>query len=271
MPSGASANSRGDAPTSKPSTTTALRSPPTTASSPSSARSACASSISRAAEHPLVARGERLRDRRRRADHVDDDADARGGFLLGSERDMNMHPDTLAAWTHTALLLPASRPRDGSLVLGVRAADLLRVHDAGAGRAALPGALRQAAGGPEGDRAGASAPSPASAARRGNVVTLTLIGINVAVYVAELAARRQRQRHQQLDLQPRRPVRLGRLHTGASCRSRHTRCCPPDSTRRRRARRMVAAAHALPSCTTARSTSRSTCTRSTSPARSSSR
>ena len=43
---GGPANSRGDAPTSKPSTTIAFRSPPTTASSPSSARSARASSIS---------------------------------------------------------------------------------------------------------------------------------------------------------------------------------------------------------------------------------
>src|SRR4051812_8291518 len=43
---GPSANSRGDAPTSNPSTTTAFRSPPTTASSPSASRSARASSIS---------------------------------------------------------------------------------------------------------------------------------------------------------------------------------------------------------------------------------
>ncbi len=41
------ANSRGDAPTSKPSTTTPFRSPPTTAWSPSAARSSFASSISR--------------------------------------------------------------------------------------------------------------------------------------------------------------------------------------------------------------------------------
>ena len=58
-----------------------------------------------AAEHPLVARGERLGDRRCRADHVDDDPDASGGFLLGSERDMNMHPDTLAAWTNRAIAI----------------------------------------------------------------------------------------------------------------------------------------------------------------------
>ena len=44
---GPSANSRGEAPTSKPSTTTPFRSPPTTAASPSSALSAFASSISR--------------------------------------------------------------------------------------------------------------------------------------------------------------------------------------------------------------------------------
>ena len=39
-------------------------------------------------------------------------------------------------------------------MLGVRSADLLRVHDTGAGRSALPGAFRQAAGDPQGDHAG---------------------------------------------------------------------------------------------------------------------
>jgi hypothetical protein len=55
-----------------------------------------------ATEHPLVARGERLRDRRRRPDHVDDDADAGRGFLCGSEGDINAHADTLARWTPPA-------------------------------------------------------------------------------------------------------------------------------------------------------------------------
>src|SRR5690348_15725991 len=45
-----------------------------------------------------------------------------------------------------ALLLSPPGPRDRALLLGMRTAHLLRVHDAGAGRHPLPGALGQAAG-----------------------------------------------------------------------------------------------------------------------------
>ena len=112
----------------------------------------------------------------------------RGRVLLGDESDMDVHADTLARWKRPPLLLSPSGPRDGPLLLGVRTSDLLRVHDPGAGRAALPRALRQAAGDPEGDRAASSAPSPASARSRVNGVTMTLIAINVGVFLAELAA-----------------------------------------------------------------------------------
>ena len=65
-----------------------------------------------AAEHPLVARRKRLGDRRRRADHVDHDPDMCSSFLLRSERDVNVHPDTLAAWKSraTAIDTPTGRP-----------------------------------------------------------------------------------------------------------------------------------------------------------------
>src|SRR4051794_6147282 len=45
-----------------------------------------------------------------------------------------------------ALLLSPPGPRDRALVLGMRTAHLLRVHDPGPGRHPLPGALGQAAG-----------------------------------------------------------------------------------------------------------------------------
>src|SRR5213082_209605 len=50
------------------------------------------------------------------------------------------------------LLLSASRPRDRSLVLGLRTPDLLRVHDTCARRVALSGPLGQAPGHPEDHR-----------------------------------------------------------------------------------------------------------------------
>src|ERR1700730_14551753 len=58
-------------------------------------------------------------------------------------------PDTLVRRVLRApLLLPPSRPRDRPLVLGMRTADLLRVHDPCAGRHSLPRALGQGAGRP---------------------------------------------------------------------------------------------------------------------------
>src|SRR5205823_5766776 len=49
------------------------------------------------------------------------------------------------------LLLPAPGPGNRPVLLRVRTADLLRVHDPGACRDPLPRALGQAAGDPEGD------------------------------------------------------------------------------------------------------------------------
>jgi hypothetical protein len=80
-----------------------------------------------AAEHPLVARGERLCDRRRRPDHVDDDADAGRGFLCRSEGDINAHADTLARWT---LHATATATRTGRPVSPARSADARSVTSA---------------------------------------------------------------------------------------------------------------------------------------------
>ena len=52
---------------------------------------------------------------------------------------MNTHAATLAVHVGRALLLPPSGPRDPRLVLGVRTADLRRVHDVRPGRDPLPG------------------------------------------------------------------------------------------------------------------------------------
>ena len=73
---GGPANSRGEAPTSKPSITTrvALAADDRVVAELLAERPRLLDLG--AAEHPLVARRERLCDRRRRADDVDDDADA---------------------------------------------------------------------------------------------------------------------------------------------------------------------------------------------------
>ncbi len=85
-----SRNSRGDAPTSKPSIRTAFRSPPTIEPS-ISPRSRRASSISAAAEDAPVAGRERLRDRRGRPQDVDDDSERRRGVLGRREGDGDVH------------------------------------------------------------------------------------------------------------------------------------------------------------------------------------
>ena len=123
------------------------------ASPGSSARSASASSISAQQRTRSVARGERLRDRRRGAEDVDDDPDGSRSGLGGSESDVNAHPTTLLrTWLKPSRdLLPPSGPRDRALLLGVRAAHLHGVHDDGACRDPLSGALWQAAGRPARD------------------------------------------------------------------------------------------------------------------------
>ena len=68
----------------------------------------------------------------------------------------------------------------------MRAPDLLRVHDARAGRVALPRALGKAAGCPEGNgrrRAGRDE----AAARARYPVTMVLIAMNVGIFLLELA------------------------------------------------------------------------------------
>ena len=109
---GPAANSRGEAPTSKPSTTTPFRSPPTTASSPSSARSAVASSISRqqsTRSYPAAS-----------ACAIDEVAritsttiPTRAASCVGGcEGDIDRHPDTLVRWSPsrgTATGIPTAR------------------------------------------------------------------------------------------------------------------------------------------------------------------
>ena len=208
----------------------------------------------RATENTLVARRQRLCDRRCRPDDVDDDADVRGDLLRGRERDIDPHADTLAAWTRPATCYRHPGPRNRPLVLRMRAAHLLRVHDAGARRAALPRPLGEAAGRQEGDERG----EPDACGRR-----LTP----------------HERRHAGADRDQRRGLsrraRRRRLTNGTGTGSTTTARCSvcvllgrpsPPASRTASGGGCHGGVPALRS-----STSRSTCTRSTSPARSSSR
>ena len=80
-------------------------------------------------------------------------------------------------------LLPPPRPRDRRRLLALRAADLPRLHDPDLGRDALPRVR---------GRQDRRSRTPTFAARRGSCgarATLVLIGINVAVFVLEIADR----------------------------------------------------------------------------------
>ena len=115
----------------------------------------------RAAEDTLVARRERLGDRRRRTHQVDDDAELCRGCFRRREGDVEAHGRKatgaeggarLTADVDADALLPPPGPGDLRLLLGLRPPDLHRVHDAGARRPALPRALGQGAWAWEGSR-----------------------------------------------------------------------------------------------------------------------
>ena len=97
------------------------------------------------AEHPPIAGRERLRDRRGGADDVDDDPGRGRSGLVRSERDMNLHLARLDRDGRAPKVLPAPRPRDGRLVLRVRARHLPGLHDVRAGRDPLPRPFRPGA------------------------------------------------------------------------------------------------------------------------------
>ena len=86
--------SRGEFPRSNPSMRTPRRSPPSV--TPRASEGARVLHLGRA-PHALVARVERLADRRGGTDHVDHDARRGRRRLVGSERDVNAHAGTLAA------------------------------------------------------------------------------------------------------------------------------------------------------------------------------
>ena len=98
------------------------------------------------AEHPLVPGGERLADRGRRPDDVDDDPGRGRSGLVRSEHDVHAHAGTLTRRGRAAPLLQASRPRDVRLVLGVRPRDLPRLHDRTARSASAARTTRRAGG-----------------------------------------------------------------------------------------------------------------------------
>ena len=173
--------------------------------SPSSGRSALASSISRQ-QSSRRSRRKRLGDRRGGSNDVDDDRPTRAAASFGRcESHVDGHRGYASSHggSGTALLLPASRPGDRSLVLGMRTPDLLRVHDPRRRRAPLPGALRQAAGRAAGrDRRGADDDPRRRAAGRDRDD-----GADRAQRAGLLRRARDRrlgQRHRQLDLRPRR-------------------------------------------------------------------
>ena len=176
---------------------------------PSSSRSANASSTSAAQSTRSYPDCERLADRRRRPDHVDDDPGRRPARLIRCQRDMDTHRGTLTRLGRAPPLLSASRPRDVRLVLGLRPRDLPGLHDVRPGRHPLPGS--------RGRRRG-DAPAPTRAARSatrsleryGPFITFTLIGMNVGVFLLELLLGGEHQRHRQLDLRERRALRPDR-------------------------------------------------------------
>ncbi len=89
-PAAGSRNSRGELPKSKPSIRTVLAHPPSTASPSAACRGPRLLHL-RAAEDARVAGAKRLRDRRRRPQDVDDDADRCGDLLGRREGDVCAH------------------------------------------------------------------------------------------------------------------------------------------------------------------------------------
>ena len=104
-------------------------------------------------------------------------------------------------------MLPAPRPRDGRLVLGMRARDLPRLHDLRPGRHPLPRPLGQA----HEARRGSSRTCSGRTSRNPGIVTMTLIGINVGIYLLQLAGGAPSTPTRRLDLRARRCRSTGPL------------------------------------------------------------
>ena len=86
----------------------------------------------------------------------------------------------LGCCAHGRDLLPPSRPRDRGPLLELRPADLPRLHDALAGRDALPGMLAAD------DQGGARGRAPSTDVGAAPA-TCVLIGLNVVAFLAEIA------------------------------------------------------------------------------------
>ena len=150
---GSPRNSRGDAPTSKPSMRTGVPFAPEQALTEPLPESPRFVNFA-AAVGALVSGGERLRDGRGGAENVDDDPKLSAGRLPRRKGDVDAHPPTTLPGGHRAdqdVLLPAPEPGDGRLVLGVRTRHLPGLHGVRAGRDPVPGARRQGAGPVTGD------------------------------------------------------------------------------------------------------------------------
>ena len=181
---GSPRNSRGDAPTSKPSIRTAFRSPPRRPPQLLLQRERLLDLG--AAVDALVARRQRLGDRRGRAQDVHDDADRSARRLRRRKRDVDAHPaTTLPPWRRgDDVLLPAPEPGDRRLLLRVRprrsAPDCMVFAPVGircpdhAGRA--QGAARVTTG-----------VRRAAYEGTGALVTKALIALNVLVFLVNLA------------------------------------------------------------------------------------
>ena len=151
FPPARSRNSRGDAPTSKPSILTAVALASDERVGDLGTRAPVRSSTSAQHRTTPVAGRERLRDRRGRPQDVDDDPErCRRRLARGVKATANAHPATtlLRTW-----LRPSSRPcyRHPDRLTGLSCSecgrpDLHGVHDDGSRRDPLPGALRPAAG-----------------------------------------------------------------------------------------------------------------------------
>ena len=138
-----------------------------------------------AAEDAPVARGERLRHRRGRAEDVDDDPDRRGRLLSRSEGDVDAHPARLVRMSTAETRYCYRHPdrRDRPLVLRVRPADLHRLHDRRPGRAPLPRSRhrqRQARRGSRDRRVARRSRRTTHLRGTEALVTKTLIALNVA-------------------------------------------------------------------------------------------
>ena len=142
----------------------------------------------RAAEDTPVARGECLADGRGRAEDVDDDPDRSGRLLTRGEGDVHAHCGGYASPDdddRDPVLLPASGPRDRSLLLRVRTADLRRLRELRTGRHPLPDHASVRRAGPATrikPRPVLRAPGVALGTNQAPV-TYVLIAVNVLIYL----------------------------------------------------------------------------------------